>query len=530
MIPALLASLALLAHSMLFASGFAIPKLLVLSLGLLPMAWAAWRGAPVDLHRSCFVSGLLFLFAVATSLVFAEDGWLGLVGRYNNFTWGLLGVAIAFFYHLAAASSAGVEEAGLTRENVRGLRVIAAAGAVLGVYAVAQGQGLTAIPSTLAGGRAIGTIGSPTDLGLVLALILPIAVDVSPVYALGVTLGLAASGARGAWLAAAIGLLVYALRQPKGRRLLLPLLVIGGVGVSCMAARGASRFRKSDAERIEIWKIARTAIAERPLIGHGPDSFGNAFKRLKTEGFVRVQLSDRHVQEDAHNDVLQVLATLGLFGLLAYVILGLSAFASVWSHPAGLGALTALFVNAKVNPLPIEAVVLAAVIVGLASGRASACDRLHSPKQSCRLPLLPGPRVAFAVVAGLIAGGSSLMAVADYYAERGDVASLTRAATLNPFELTYKSRMINATADAIGKESDPKRRGDLLLAARRVAMDGVRLRPAESSSWYIAGVEALAERELGVAGRDPVPYLTRARQLDPFFGPIRAALVAAKAL
>jgi O-antigen ligase len=529
MIPAIFAAAGLLAYSMSFAAAFAIPKLLVFAIGLVPFAAYAASGQPVNLRRSLFKPALPLFAIMLVSLAFAPELWVGLVGRHNSFALGFLGVAIAFAYHVAAAS-AWDDEAGVTR-NTRGLRLIAAAGAVLGVHALAQLAGFDASQSaTLAGNRAIASIGSPTDLGLILAMLLPLAVEVSPVYGGAVALGLAATGTRGAWIAAAAGMIVYVLRKQESRARALAMMGLLAAGVALAVVFNTRPWSQSDRERIEVWKIALDVIRARPVIGHGPDSFDRSFRLHKTPGFVISVHSDRNIQADAHNDVLQVAATLGLAGLAAYALLVFAAFRSlVWRapwlgdaspiHDAGMGALVALFVNAKINPVPLEALVVAGVILGYLSTRKSTPEPL-APAARCLVPF-----VALGMVA-LVFG----LALADKCAGRTDFASLAQAARINPFEVEYKTRLINAAIGELNATRDPLKRGQIILAIREQAMAGVRLRPNNATAWYVAGVEATIERELGLRERPPFPYYERARQLDPYFGPIRAAIAQARSL
>lgn len=529
MLPAVFACAGLLAYSSSFAAAFAIPKLLVFAAGLIPFAAYAAAGGAVDLRRSLLAPALPLLAVMLVSAALGPEPWVSLMGRHNSFALGLLGVAIAFVYHVAAAS-VWDDEAGVTR-NKRGLRLIAAAGAILGVHALAQIAGFDAAQSSgLSGHRAIASIGSPTDLGLILAMLLPLAVEVSPAYGAAVAAGLAASGSRGAWIAAAAGMVVYVLRKQESRARALALLGLLAAGVAVAVFFNTRPWLDSDKERIEVWKIALTVAKAAPLFGHGPDSFDRSFRLHKTPDFVISVGTDRNIQADAHNDVLQAAATLGLFGVLAYGLLLLAAFRSlIWKapwldelspmHDAGMGSMVALFVNAKLNPVPLEALVLAGVILGYLSTRDSRREPLpRSPRY-----LIPAAAVAaVALVVGL--------ASADQAAGKTDFVSLSRAVAINPFEVTYKTRLINAAIAELNSTRDPARRGQIITTIRAAALAGVRLRPENSTAWYVAGVEATIERELGLRERLPFPYYERARQLDPYFGPIRAALAQARAL
>ncbi len=528
MMPAIFAVGALFTFSMSFAAAFSIPKLLVLAIGLVPFAAYAAAGGEVDIERSLLKPALPLLAVMLASMAMSSDPWVGLVGRHNSFALGLLGVVIALAYHVAAAC--GEHRQDNVARKLRGLRLIAAAGAIMGVYAFAQ---WTRVVDNLGffvtGGRAIGTIGSPTDLGIVLAMILPLAACLSPVYGIGVSLGLMATGSRGAWIAGVFGMLVYGLRRQGGRARSASILCLLMVGLGVAFVRSDRPWSESDKERIEIWKIASSAITERPILGHGPDSFEAQFKRLKSAKFVSTIHSDRQIQGDAHNDILQAAATLGLLGLIAYGWLLAETFRATvnpWFVLAGdgdlqaavLGCLFALFVNAKVNPIPLEALTLAGVILGYGSTRQS------DPKELPRSLRWLAPVMAAAVVV-LVAR----LSAADLSAGKTDMASLNRAAELNPFEVEYKLRLLRVSISEFNASKDPALRGLIITTSRDQAAQAMRLRPGVSNSWYVAGVEATMEKQLGLPA-SPVPLLEHARSLDPYFGPIHEALALAKSL
>lgn len=533
MLPAIFAVAGLLAYSMSFAAAFAIPKLLIFALGLIPFAVYVVRGGSVNLRRSLLTPALPLLAVMLVSSFFAAEPWVAIVGRHNSFALGLLGVAIALAYHIAAASVSqplwGYEFGAAW--NTRGLRLIAAAGAILGVHALAQSAGIDAgQAATIHGHRAIASIGSPTDLGLILAMLLPLAAEISPVYGGAVALGLASTGSRGAWIAAGVGMLVYLLRKKESRLRALVLLGVLAAGVAVAATFNTRPWSQSDRERVEIWKIALKVIKDRQIIGHGPDSFDRSFRLYKTADFVMNVHTDRNIQADAHNDILQAAATLGGLGLGAYLILVVAALSClVWRtpwlgdsspiHDAGLGSIVALLVNVKINPVPLEALVVAGVILGYLSTR-----------ESDEQPLSQPARRAVACLAGLAVGLVMVLAAADKAAGRVDLASLELASKINPFEVEYKSRLINAGIGELNKTRDPLRRGQIVLAMREHALRGVSLRPNNATAWYVAGVEATVEYELGLRERSPFPYYERARQFDPLFGPIRMAIAQARGL
>jgi putative inorganic carbon (HCO3(-)) transporter len=133
------------------------------------------------------------------------------------------------------------------------------------------------------------------------------------------------------------------------RPLLAPLLVIAAVVVSAHLASIAfspysttalGRFDSANvamspdekpeggdasiATRLLMWRDTIPVIAERPILGHGPDNFAKPFDRHEGED-LRAFFGDR-VVDKAHNELLQVAATTGLLGLAAYLWIFVSYF------------------------------------------------------------------------------------------------------------------------------------------------------------------------------------------------------------
>lgn len=85
---------------------------------------------------------------------------------------------------------------------------------------------------------------------------------------------------------------------------------------------------RSISARLLIWRDTLPMIAERPLLGHGPDNFQGPFSRHEGDD-LRALLNDRSVDE-AHNEFLQIAATRGLLGLAAYVWIFSAYFRKVY--------------------------------------------------------------------------------------------------------------------------------------------------------------------------------------------------------
>lgn len=187
--------LSLFAYSWAFTSPYAMPKMIVLAFGAMVIASMMVARYPVRLDRSAFVTGLVMLGVVLISALFSENVPLGMVGRWNSYALGLMGLGMVFLYHIASTS-------------VDGIGLLGLAGAVIGLHSLAQAAGVDASLLNRVLGRSIGTMGHPVDLGIILAMCLPFAVRESKIYATAIVLGLLATGSRGAWISSAAGIAI----------------------------------------------------------------------------------------------------------------------------------------------------------------------------------------------------------------------------------------------------------------------------------------------------------------------------------
>jgi O-antigen ligase len=176
--------------------------------------------------------------------------------------------------------------------------------------------------------------------------------------ALGALAGLGAtllSGTRGGWIAlvlAAIVFLTYA-RLLHSRRVRLLLIgsfalfastfFIPAFGVQERVGQGVHDVQtwldggsalSNVGIRLELWKGARTVIAEHPVFGLDPITVRAELRKLAEQGRIQdVVLPFEHL----HNDLLQAQASGGVFGLLAYFGILAAPFA-FFARAVGRGA------------------------------------------------------------------------------------------------------------------------------------------------------------------------------------------------
>lgn len=499
------------------ATPYTLPKLLVLALGVLTAALVAARApgrgraagqagappagaAPPDLLRPLGVC----LAVLTLSAAFSEDVPASLLGEYSQRGFGMPTLV------LCAALAALAQGAGVVVGRAA-LGAGAVAGAALAAYGLLQLFGRDPVLNAVGSipyGRIGSLVGSPVALGAALAMLLPLQLRLAldgadaprrragwACLALG-GLGLLFTWSRGGWLAAAAGAAAYLhwTGRVRGSRagaagLVAAALIGGALFVATGRVRPTAR---SDSGRAAVWESAWRMFAAHPVLGVGPDAFSQELGRFKTEGFVRAY-GEAGVQAHAHNDFLQALSAAGLPGLAAYLWL----LAAAWrrlrqalrdpaqragSAAAGAGLLAA-FVVAKVNPLNVDGLALAALLLGLLDPRGA-------------LPrALAGAASAASAAALLVAGWLTaadrlcLLGMRAQHAGLGEEAraAYAAAARLNPAESAYGFWLVGLLREQARAETDPARRRTLGAEAVAAARAMERGRPRHVRSLHALG-------------------------------------------
>lgn len=530
----------LLAVSPMQAAMYSIPKLVALSAGAL-LAWAAlarrgvpWRPTPLDRPLAACALAVLASFALSS------DRFLSFVGRYQMYSLGLLPLALLAIFFYAAVRSGQAEEPRPL------LRLCAAVGAVMGLHALIQATGVEPIaymPSKFPEGRAVGTLGNPAYLGACLAGLFPLSLGLAldkegedrvlgALGAAGAAAGIFASGSRGAILGAAGGAAVLLwlsgrLRPAGSRRAWaagLALLLLAGAAATARLRRTSD----SDSARLAMWRSALGSVRSHPWLGSGPDTFEALLRRSRTDDFIRA-VGPVAGQAHAHNDLLQALTTTGLAGLAAYLWLVGALAALAWRsrgdpyRAAAAGCLAALFIQAKVNPVPLPGMVLAALSAAWLCP--APLDAKPPRRASLDAAVLLLCAAAFVLVLRLAsADWSHKKAVVFAAGRRPDIAlaSHERALRLNPGELQY--RMIHASLlhRLASKDPDPVRRLAWLDRAVAVGRDAAAWRPGEVDAHQILGTSLVLHHRAGGPDRldEAEAELDRALALDPKFTPL----------
>jgi O-antigen ligase len=392
---------------------------------------------------------LLGLLAVATAL--ALDPLIAVLGHPRRHL-GLLGWLVSA---LAFAAGTGLSRHGLQRVARAGV----VAGLVTGVGVMVDLVGWDPAGVTFAGGRVGGLLGQPAYLGVVAVLLGPLAVGVAldpgqgrrwraAAWGAAAGCGVAAlaSQTRGVWLGLAVAVVVawpwlrraagaHRLAAAGGVAVLAGLVVLGPVG-----ARGADLVDGSEAGgrgRLDEWALAAAVIAERPVLGAGPEGY-----RIAATDHIDGDYARRHGRDEvvdrAHDGPLDVAAAAGIpaavlyAGLLAAVAVRSARAVRRVADPVVAGAAVGIiawvvqqlvgFPVAEVDPL---AWLLAGAVV--AAG----------PRPEARR--MAAGRIMAAVTAiGLAVAGVTAVAV-DHRLERAvedaDLTAADRATSLRPDDI-----------------------------------------------------------------------------------------------
>ncbi|MFA6030063.1 MAG: O-antigen ligase family protein [Elusimicrobiota bacterium] len=501
-------ALVLVCAPALLVDAFSLPKaallrfgaLLLLALALRPGTALAERSLHDDAPLLAWLGvGLLFTFA-------SMDSSLSFFGRYQMYIWG--------FWTLA--SLAAVHAAASRLDPERTPRVLFA-----GTCAAAGAAVLLAFPMS-AGGRPHSTLGTTLNYGGFLSMALPLLLCASLTERRGALRALAAAAfalaayqllgtlSRGAWLGALAALALWAglnrglLRRGPGRPVLLALLLAAAAAAAALGA-GAVRQRarvflspseQSASTRLELWRMSARMALDAHGWGSGLDSFGLRSPRYESPE-MRQRAANLFISTYAHNEVLQVLVTLGLPGLAAYLWLWgswiLAALrrlraASEEERPvlsALLCAALALWVHSQFNFPSISTLALQWAFLGSLSavpGRPAAASRPRLARSLLVLAALAAAFCASELAAdGLIRSARSATLRRAYPLA---VARAEAAVRLDPRGEGYAMALSDALRRrALSSADAAVKRADLARAIEVTRRDAER-HPFFADSWH----------------------------------------------
>ena len=454
-----------------------VPVLVLAAVAALP-----GRGRRLVVARSSVEPWAFLLALVAIAAVAGLDplhAWIGTPERrFGALTWLLC--ALAFL--------AGQQ---LDHDDARFVAGSAAATcAVVGLWAAAEAAGWDPMLLPDAGDRPVATLGSSAHLGAVSALLAPacvgIAVDprwrpaarrAAGVAAAAGSAALVLSGARAAWLGAAVTLAaVVAVRGEALRRLrrlaaglATALVAVAGFALATGALERVGDAVTSDgrgpAGRLDGWRVALRMVVDDPLTGAGPEGYRIAFAGAVDDAYEQAH-GRRPLPDRAHSSPLDVAVTIGLPGLAAFLAAvaaaGTFVLRTLRSGPgwvagiaAGLVAYAAqslfLFPVAELDPM-------AWLLAGLVVSRSIRPEERLALKPPPVAPLLAGTAAGALLVAGAldVAADRTARRLLAAVAEGRPVTHPAAAARLRPDVLRY--HLVAARAEEASTAPGAQRR------------------------------------------------------------------------
>ena len=310
-----------------------------ISFGILFLSWLFQRCDPATRTDTVWLTPrfrplacaiLAYLAACALSVAVSKTPLLSLNGFINKW--------VEYLLFFVVAVDLG-RRPGVVRS---GLAILAVSSFFVFIEAVTQerfGRGIFMGHSYRDYQRAIGPYENPIDLATYLMVVIPLILMAAIqrrrmlralLWSLLVCLVvlLARTDALGAWLGLCLGLLAFLAGQPAVRR--DGLILLAGIVLFCgvipqgkgqgqrqphqKEAFSFARFGTTD--RWNMWQAALGMIRDRPILGHGVNTFMSNY----LDYWVGGERQPRY----AHNCYLQVAAETGIVGLVTFVgLLGL---------------------------------------------------------------------------------------------------------------------------------------------------------------------------------------------------------------
>lgn len=287
---------------------------------------------------------LIFILAAAVSTIFSINPYVSYYGQYERQVGLITLLYLTLIYFFAVPH---ISEKGIAKKVILILECVAV---IVSVYAVLQQLGMDPFDlQPAADKRPVTTIGSPVFTGGFLAIIFPLALlNVSGkagrsarwIFPALILCGIVVTRTRSAYLAviaeAVILTIVYfTLSRRSGKGLMKKALIAAISAMVIIAvmllafpdnifvARVTSIFSGYDNQRWLIWKDAIKVFLKYPITGPGIAMFPNALTEFYSYELRRADMM--RTVDNAHNNYLQILCSMGAVGLAAYIYLLVSA-------------------------------------------------------------------------------------------------------------------------------------------------------------------------------------------------------------
>ncbi len=394
-------------------NGYLASKVLVAGLGLLLMVVSLARRSALLVPRGVGLvvgSGLVGLSVIASTQ--SDSVWRSVLGAHLRQD-GLLtslGFVVAFVVGLSLRRryGDGVAET-LVKVTVLAVTAVTALG-------VLETAGLEIDPDLIEfHGRTRSTLGNPAILAGFLILTGPVAAVAIArrdpwrwagwAAAVGTVINIAGAQTRSVWLAgAALGIGAGLVRLRGRSRALLTAALPTALLATLLTGRW-DQVVGDLGERVSIWQVAVSTVADNPLFGVGPEMFIVAFEEHVSDTTSR-EIGGGVVLDRAHNGVLDFAVSNGALAGVLYVLVltfvGLLAVRAVsggdWFRAAlGFGAAAYLLAQQSLFAHPTSDLVCW-LSVGILAADSGLAVR--------RLPRLASIVVAAAVAASIVNAGS----------------------------------------------------------------------------------------------------------------------------
>ncbi|MDE0699139.1 MAG: O-antigen ligase family protein [Acidimicrobiaceae bacterium] len=308
-------------------NGYLASKVFVAGIGLLLCLVVVSRGpglvVPVGIPLAFGFA--LGGFSVAAT-VFSDSVWRSVLGATQRqsgmLAW--LGFAVAFVVGLSLLRRYGDS----VFEPL--MKAAAIAVIVVSVIGLAELAGWEIDPDLIEfRGRVRSTFGNPTALSGFLLLVTPIAAVAATRqdrwrwlgwFALaGSLVNIAAAQTRAVWLAGAVLAIVVVLVRLRGRaRSLLIALVLCGLAGTAFTGRW-QQVGADFGERLSIWRVGVSVLADNPLVGVGPEMFLVGFEEHVSDETAR-ELGGGTAVDRVHNGILDFAVSYGAVAGALYVL------------------------------------------------------------------------------------------------------------------------------------------------------------------------------------------------------------------
>jgi len=523
-----------------------LPKLTLVYLGDLLLVtlwfWQSMDRGEWIVHRTALDVPLsLFLGVGVLSACLSIDPSLSFYGAYRIYVFGWWPmVSFIALYFLTAQ----VDPATLAGPVCRAALLSAACVAFYAVLQYAGYEIFQEIPG-VKGGRAWSSLGNPLYMGAVCAMALPQTLNLMgwkrimgiSLAVAGLVLSLSRSAWVGAFVAGVYSIFVFRhhVRQWGARAAASALVVILFMVLMPHVRERfqvlVSRKEASNAARLEGWKAGLRVWREYPVLGSGPDTFFQAFRPHRTEAYLKAAGAGV-TQADAHNDLIQMAATEGTLGLIAYLWVAFVFLRKVLSKKTGpeslcAASLLALIVQNQFNFSSVATSAWAAIFAGLLFGTERQVEKGKKGKSEIEReqihfkisfqPFVASSFLLFFAAAGLWA--ISIPVRADWHYKQGLIWNQRQQPFLAIPHFREAVRL-NDRVEIFGSElaNAPRSTGNF-DEAWKAANDITRQHPHNPDAWNNLGVGAMWMVQLARQDKwqEAKTSFEKAISLDPVF-------------